>query len=87
MLTFTDLYFSILLHETFNFITIFIFHSYYITALARVLAAPRFLGQEFGNNNNSYISGIRFYLCESKIFAIAFVALWLSLAAFTVICQ
>jgi hypothetical protein len=50
-------------------------------------AAPRFLGQEFGNNNNSYISRTRFYLCESKIFAIAFVALWLSLAAFTVICQ
>jgi hypothetical protein len=49
------------------------------------------LGQEFGNNNNNnnntYISRIRFYLCESKIFAIAFAALWLSLAAFTVICQ
>jgi hypothetical protein len=41
--------------------------------------------QEFGNN--SYISRTRFHMCESKIFAIAFVALWLSLAAFTVICQ
>jgi hypothetical protein len=47
----------------------------------------RFLGQEFGNNNNSYISRTRFYLCESKIFVIAFVALWLSLATFTVTCQ
>jgi hypothetical protein len=53
----------------------------------RVLAAPRFLGKKFGNDNNSYISCTRFYLCESKIFAIAFAALWLSLAAFTVICQ
>jgi hypothetical protein len=52
----------------------------------RVWAAPRFLGQEFGNNN-SYISRTRFYLCESKIFPIAFAALWLSLAAFTVIFQ
>jgi hypothetical protein len=52
----------------------------------RVLAASRFLGQEFGNNN-SYISRTRLNLCESKIFAIAFAALWLSLAAFTVICQ
>jgi hypothetical protein len=33
------------------------------------------------------ISRNRFCLCESKIFAIAFAALWLSLAAFTVICQ
>jgi hypothetical protein len=33
------------------------------------------LGQEFGSNNNSYISRTRFYLCESKIFAIAFAAL------------
>jgi hypothetical protein len=54
---------------------------------ARVLAAPRFLGQEFGNNNNSYISCTRFYMCESKIFAIAFAALWLLLAAFAAICQ
>jgi ribosomal protein S27E len=52
-----------------------------------VQATPTFLGQEFGNNNNSYASPIRFYLCESKIFAIAFMALWLSRAAFTVICQ
>jgi hypothetical protein len=53
----------------------------------RVQAAPRFLGQEFRNNKNSYVSRTRFFLCESKIFAIAFAALWLSLAAFTVICQ
>jgi hypothetical protein len=56
------------------------------TVFAREKAAPIFLGQEFGNNN-SYISRTRFYLCESKIFAIAFAALWLSLAAFSVICQ
>jgi hypothetical protein len=56
------------------------------TEFARVYAAPRFLGHEFGNNN-SYINRTRFYLCESIIFAIAFAALWLSLAAFTVICQ
>jgi hypothetical protein len=53
----------------------------------RVQAAPRFLGQEFKNNSNSYVSRTRFYLCERKIFAIAFAELWLSLAAFTVICQ
>jgi hypothetical protein len=29
----------------------------------------------------------RFYLCESKIFAVAFTPLWLSLAAFMVIYQ
>jgi hypothetical protein len=48
---------------------------------------PGFLGQEFGNNNNSSISRTRLNLCESKIFAIAFAALWLSLAAFAIICQ
>jgi hypothetical protein len=58
-----------------------------ITVFARVQAASRFLGQEFGNNNNSYVSRTIFGLCESKIFAIAFAALSLSLAAFTVICQ
>jgi hypothetical protein len=58
------------------------------TVFARVYGAPRFLGQEFGNNNsNLFKSRTRFYLYESKIFAIAFAALWLSLAAFTVICQ
>jgi hypothetical protein len=56
------------------------------TVFARAYAAPRFLGQKFGNNN-SYISRTMFHLCESKIFAIAIVALWLSLVAFTVICQ
>jgi hypothetical protein len=54
---------------------------------ACINAAPTFLGQEFGNNSNLYISCTRFYLCESKIFAIAFATLWLSLAAFTVIYQ
>jgi hypothetical protein len=54
----------------------------------RVQAAPRFLGHEFGNNNNnSYVNHTRFYLCEGKIFAVAFMVLWLLLAAFTVICQ
>jgi hypothetical protein len=53
-----------------------------INVSACVEDAPRFLGQEFGNNK-SYIIRSRFYLYESKIFA----ALWLSLAAFTVICQ
>jgi hypothetical protein len=56
--------------------------TYVRTAFARVWDAPRFLCQEFGNNN-SYISRTRL----SKIFAIAFAALWFSLAAFTVICQ
>jgi hypothetical protein len=41
---------------------------------ARAYAAPRFLGQEFGNNN-SYISRTRFYLYDSKISWIAFAAL------------
>jgi hypothetical protein len=49
------------------------------TVFARVWAAPRFLGHEFGNN--SYISRTWFYLCESKIFANAFAALLLSLAS------
>jgi hypothetical protein len=31
-----------------------------------------FVDQECGNNSNSYIHLTRFYLCESKIFAIAF---------------
>jgi hypothetical protein len=35
----------------------------------------------------AHINRTRFYLCESKVFATAFAALWLSLAAFTVICQ
>jgi hypothetical protein len=30
------------------------------------------------------MSRTRFYLCQSKIFAIAFAALWLSIAAFTI---
>jgi hypothetical protein len=33
------------------------------------------------------ISRTKFYLCERKIFTIAFAALWLLLAAFTAICQ
>jgi hypothetical protein len=44
--------------------------------------APRFLGQEFGNND-LHISRTRFYSCEIKKIAIAFAAL----AAFTAICQ
>jgi hypothetical protein len=51
------------------------------------ISRTTFLGQEFGNNNNSYARRTRFYVCESKIFVIAFAALWLSLAAFTVACQ
>jgi hypothetical protein len=59
----------------------------YYTVFERVQAAPRFLCQEFGKNKNLHISRTRFYLCEGKIFAIAFAELWLSLAAFTVIFQ
>jgi hypothetical protein len=51
------------------------------------IAALKYLGQEFGNDDNSYISCSGFYLCGSKIFAIAFAALWLSFATCTVICQ
>jgi hypothetical protein len=69
--------------------TCIIKHSYRICACisrTRVFDASRFPDQVFGNND-SYISRTRFYLCESKIFANAFAVLWLSLAAFTVICQ
>jgi hypothetical protein len=64
-------------------------HEYYKPNIvfARVQAPPRFLGQEFGNNNNSYFSRTGFCLCESTMFPITFAVLWLSLAAFTVICQ
>jgi hypothetical protein len=65
---------------------IYMFMLLSITVFTHVQAAPRFLGQEFGNNNLK-MSCTGFYLCESKIFAIAFAALWLLLAAFAVICQ
>jgi hypothetical protein len=59
--------------------TIWLLHD---TIFARVQATPRFLGQEFGNNNNSCISCTRFYQCESKTIVIAFATLWLSLQHF-----
>jgi hypothetical protein len=55
------------------------------TIFAHVYNAPWFLSKEFWNNDNLYTSNITFYLCESKIFVIAFVALGLLPAAFVVI--
>jgi hypothetical protein len=46
-----------------------------------------FLGQEFGFNNISSLSHSEFYLCESKVFMIAFTGLLLSLAALMIVCQ
>jgi hypothetical protein len=43
--------------------------------IAGVQAAPRFLVQEFGKSNISYISCTRFYLRETEISVITFAAL------------